>query len=384
MQQAVLVDDPEAPAGVLVRQPGLAHRRAQEIGDADTGRAGAEHDDLLLLERRPGDLDRAEHRAECDGGRALDVVVVGQELVAVAIEDRPGVRSGEVLPMQARGRQLLLDRLDELIDEVEVRLTGDPLVPPAEVLRILQALRVVGPDVEDDRQGPLGADSTDERVERELPDGNAQAPRALVADAQDPLAVGDDDDVDLGIGTIAQQRGNRVTHRVGQEQPAWAPVDVAELLARQADDRRVHHGGHLLDVIEEQPVEENFVRVLERAQIDVALEVVRLSLVGLVRAYRLLIKRLHVRWQEAVQAERCPFRVRERRALVEALAVEKVHATRELAMSCHHVLLPQRSTAAPGMLRKFDRAISSILPTPPLRTTFVAASAKPATCSRLM
>jgi hypothetical protein len=43
----------------------------------------------------------------------------------------------------------------------------------------------------------------------------------------------------------------------------------------------------------------------------------------------------------------------------------------------------QRTSAAPGMLRRFERAISSIRPTPPVNTTLVAASAKPLTCAAL-
>ena len=207
------------------------------------------------------------------------------------------MRGREVLPLQARVRELLLDRLDELVDEVEICLTGNPLVPPAEVFRVLQPLRVVGPDVQDDRQRPLGADSPDERVERQLPDRDAEASGALVADAEDPLAIGDDDHVDLWVGTILQERRNRVAQRVRNEQAPRTPVDVAELLTCQRDDRRVDHGRHLLDVIEEQPVEEDFVGVLESAQIDVALQVVGLPLIRFVRAKRLFLERLDVRRQ---------------------------------------------------------------------------------------
>ena len=49
---------------------------------------------------RAGDLRRAVQRAEGDGGGALDVVVEGEQLVAVAVEDRQRVRGGEVFPLQ--------------------------------------------------------------------------------------------------------------------------------------------------------------------------------------------------------------------------------------------------------------------------------------------
>src|SRR2546422_4417185 len=86
----------------------VLHRRAQEVGDADARGAGPEHDDPLLLQRRSGHPDRAENRAEGDGRRTLNVVVERQELIAVALEEGPGVRGREVLPLQARVRQLVV------------------------------------------------------------------------------------------------------------------------------------------------------------------------------------------------------------------------------------------------------------------------------------
>ena len=157
-----------------------------------------------------GHADRAQDRAERDGRRALDVVVEGEQLVAVALAGS-GRACGVAKSSHCRQRsgKLLLDGLHEPVDEVEVRLTGHALVAPAEVLGIVEALRVVGADVEHDRQRPLRADAADERVERELADRDAEAADALVADAQDALAVGDDDDVDLAdSGGSAAARGS--------------------------------------------------------------------------------------------------------------------------------------------------------------------------------
>ena len=78
---------------------------------------------------------------------------------------------------------------------------------------------------------------------------------------------------------------------------------MAELLAALADDRRVDDRQHLLDVIEQQPVEEHLVGVLEGAQVDVPLEVVVLAPVGLVGPDHLLVERLDVRRQQPVQAQ---------------------------------------------------------------------------------
>ena len=53
--------------------------------------------------------------------------------------------------MNYRARQFDLHSIDKLFYEIEVLLSADTFVAPTEVLRILQALLVVGADIKDDR-----------------------------------------------------------------------------------------------------------------------------------------------------------------------------------------------------------------------------------------
>ena len=171
-------------------------------------------------------------------------------MIAVTLEDGPGVRSRKVFPLETRRRELLLHRCHELIDEVKVRLTGHTLVPPAEIFRILDPFGIIGPDIQYDRQRPLRANSADQRVQRELANRDTQAAGALIADAQDAFAVSHNNDVDIWIWTISQELRDRITQRVRDEQAARPPVDVAELLASERNYRRVDHRSHFLDVVE--------------------------------------------------------------------------------------------------------------------------------------
>src|SRR5580692_5116698 len=136
MQKTTFVNDPEVAARLLFGEPFAYHGSTQSIGDANAGRTCSEHDDLLVLQAFSGHFDRAQNGSQSNSRRPLDVVVERQQFIVIALEDRPGVRGREVLPLQACSRKLLLHRLNELIDEVKVRLTGNPFVPPAEVLRI--------------------------------------------------------------------------------------------------------------------------------------------------------------------------------------------------------------------------------------------------------
>src|SRR5262249_45283864 len=131
---------------------------------------------------------------------------------------------------------------------------------------------------------------------------------------------------------------------------------------------RVDYGRHLLDVVEEQPVEEHLVRVLERAQVDVPLEVFVLAPIRLVGARHLLVERLDVRRKKPEQSEITPFLLAERRPFVQDREVEKRHASR--AGGLVH-----------GRSRQFEITVSVTSFSSPAKTILVIASANPLACA---
>ena len=147
----------------------------------------------------------------------------------------------------------------------------------AEVERVGQEGRVVGPDVERDRQRERRMDAAAGRVQGELADRDGHPAGALVAETEDPLVVGDDDEPDVVVRALAQELRDPVAVGRGDPDAAGPPDDVAELLARPPDRRRVDDRQELLEVLGEEPVEERRVAVLERRHPDVALERVVLA-----------------------------------------------------------------------------------------------------------
>ena len=93
------------------------HGLADQFGDAGRRRAGAEEQKALIGELLPGDAQCGKDAGQRDAGRALDVVVVGADLVAIARQDRHGVDVGEVLALDAALRKERLHRRHELVDE---------------------------------------------------------------------------------------------------------------------------------------------------------------------------------------------------------------------------------------------------------------------------
>ena len=142
------------------------------------------------------------------GGGALDVVVEARDPVAVAVEQPDRVVLLEVLPLQEGVGVDLGPRFDERVDERVVGFAPQAGAGVAQVLGVAQQLLVVGAAVEGDRKGQARVDARPRGVEGELADGDAHAPGSLVAEAEDALVVGDDDQPDVpGARCCAAVRG---------------------------------------------------------------------------------------------------------------------------------------------------------------------------------
>ena len=225
----------------------------------------------------PGRAHARQHAGHDDRGGALDVVVERRDAVLVAVQDAQGVVLLEVLELDEAARPDRLDAGHEGLDELVIGGAAQARRPIAEVQRIGQQPRVVGAHVERDRQGQRRVDAAGRRVQGELADRDGHPARTLVAQAQDALVVGDDDEPHVLERALAQDLGDALDVGRGDPRPARAPDDVAELLARPADRRRVDDGQELLEVLAEQSIEERRVAVLERGQADVLLERVGLD-----------------------------------------------------------------------------------------------------------
>ncbi len=161
-------------------------------------------------------------------------------------------------------------------------------------------------------------------VERELADRDGHAARALVAQAQDPLVVGHDDEPHVLVRPLAQQLAGSGRGRPGViHVPARPPDDVAELLAGAADRRRVDDRQELGEVVGQQAVEERRVAVLEGREADVLLERVGLAPEVLELQLDLLLDRQDAVGEQAAQVEALALVERERHVLGQEPAAEE-------------------------------------------------------------
>ena len=177
-------------------------------------------------------------------------------------------------------------------------------------------------------------DAARRRVQRELADRDGHAAGALVAEAQDPLVVGDDDEPDVLVRALAQELRDPVP--IGRRDPraAGPPDDVAELLARPPDGRRVDDRQEFIEVFGQQPVEQGRVAVLERGQPDVLLERVVLDPDVLELEVDLLIDRQDPVRQEPAKPEGVALGRRERQVLRQQPAAEERRARERGSWPC--------------------------------------------------
>ena len=164
-------------------------------------------------------------------------------------------------------------------------------------------------------------------IQRELADRNAHAVGAEVAEAEDALAVGDDDKL-CRIRPVAQQFGDTPAIVGADEQAARPLEDVAEPLAGEADRRRVDQRLDFIDVVGHDAEEQRLVAVVQLVERHVFFEVVGQAAQIGQHALGLRLHREHMRGQEAAQSQRVALRFGESGALVEQRIAQQRQAAR--------------------------------------------------------
>lgn len=111
-----------------------------------------------------------------------------------------------------------------------------------------------------------------------------------------------------------------------QKTPIGPPENTRVILDRISLGWRVDDTEHLLQMVLDQPIVENRILLSHGRHESVLCQVVPLVAVLLVRARHLLVKRLYVGGQQALQVEVQPFLRREARAFIVERAVEEESA----------------------------------------------------------
>ena len=193
--------------------------------------------------------------------------------------------------------------IHEGFDEIVVILAAHPLVPPSDIDRVGETLLVVGPDIEQDRQGGGRMETGAGGIERQFADRDAHAVGALVSETEDALAIADDNSFHVVEAGVRQDFLDTVALRPAQKQTTRIMPVMAEGLASLADRRGVDEREHFFEVLGQHRVKERLVRILQSSQEDIAVEIAGELPHCLETPRRLHFQGSDMRRQEAVQRE---------------------------------------------------------------------------------
>ena len=101
-------------------------------------------------------------------------------------------------------------------------------------------------------------------VERQLADRNAHAVRAEIAEAQDALAVADDDDRDIALRPVGEHLRDAAAVGRTDEDAVRTLEDLRVPLAGESDGRRVDDRHHFIRMLHQQAEEKRLVAVVQR------------------------------------------------------------------------------------------------------------------------
>ncbi len=157
------------------------HRLADQFGNAGPRRTAAQKQETLVNKLLLRDVEGGENARQRDGCGALDVVVIGADLVLVTREQRDGIEVREVFPLDAAFRMQLLRGFHELVHERVIFVAPDTFLTQAEIKRIVEQVAVIGAHIQHHRQAILRRYARARGVEREFADRNAHPAHAQIA-----------------------------------------------------------------------------------------------------------------------------------------------------------------------------------------------------------
>ena len=198
----------------------------------------------------------------------------------------------------------------------------------------MQKRFVVRTHIQQNGQAVLRRDAAQRRVESHLADGDAHAAGALVAQAQNALAVRDHDAAHLVIARVRENLLDAVLVRIAEKEAARPAPDLAEALAALAHVGGIHNGQHLLCVVRNQRVEKRFAIVLQVAHVAVLAKGGIAARQHSQAAFPLVFQGSDVRRQQAMQAKGGALLFAEGRALVEPGIMQQLES---MKLGANHV-----------------------------------------------
>ena len=215
-------------------------------------------------------------------------------------------------------RPTALDGRDEGFDEVVVLLPADAMVLPADIDGVVEQGLVIGAHVEQDGQAVLRGNAAESGIESHFADRNANAAGALIAEAEDALAVADHDAAHIVIARVGEHLLHAMLVGIADKEATGPAPDFAEALAAFAHRGGVDDGQQFLNIVRNEGVEEGLVVVLQIAHVAVLAERGGAAVKDPLAAFALVFESPDVGREQAMECEGIALFFSEGGTLVEA------------------------------------------------------------------
>jgi len=243
----------------------------------------------------------------------------------MAIQQQLGGAGAEVLPVQTGARTELCHGVHEFVHEGEVGVALQAGLAQARVERVVEQAVAVGAHIQHHRQHPLGVQPGAEGVHGELALADVDAAHALIADAQNPLRIGDQHQIDAALDVGLQHPVQSAPLRGADEQAFdRRAIGAAEALDRLAHGGRVHHRQYGLQVGGQEAMKQHQVAAPQVVHKTELLQGATEADEVLPAALHLQVQSFHLFGQQTLQPQCLAFLVAEGCALVEGRIAQQL------------------------------------------------------------
>ena len=145
---------------------------------------------------------------------------------------------------------------------------------PTHIEWVVKQLLIIGTGIQYHRQRISRADATAGGIQRELADRNTHPADALIAEAENTFAIGDDNHFNVLFGGVLQHIVNMFTIGISDKQPTGTAVYIREMFTGFPDRWGIDHRHHFAEMFINQAVKQGLIGILNIAQIDMFLDIV--------------------------------------------------------------------------------------------------------------
>ncbi|EKD39201.1 MAG: hypothetical protein ACD_75C00476G0001 [uncultured bacterium] len=180
---------------------------------------------------------------------------------------------GKVFELDHASGKDFLNGHDKFFNQLFVFFTAYPRVFQADIQGVVEQYFVVGADIDGNRQAERRMNPATGGVEGEFANRNPHAVGAQIAEAENTLAIGNDNYADILPMPVAKKIADAAFIFRGNVDTAGPAEDMSVLETCQTYRRGIDNWHQFFDIIDKNPIKKRFVAILQAGEKNVTLHI---------------------------------------------------------------------------------------------------------------